>query len=114
MKFLERFWFGCGHCHGGEGCPIIDDGCDPTALEKRELGHGLGLVLTVILVFILPLGTAIIGAMLADQWIPQAGPALAGTVQIGGSVIGFFVGVGLARLVFWTRRRFAPMDGGNE
>jgi divalent metal cation (Fe/Co/Zn/Cd) transporter len=113
MKFLERFWFGCGHCHGGDGCPVMDD-IDPEALERHEYGHGPTLVLAVILVFILPLATAIGGAYLAGHY--SAGPTQSAQPlwQVAGAVAGFFVGVALARLVFWTRRRLSSSDGGVE
>ena len=113
MKFLERFWFGCGHCHGEQSCPLME-GVDPESVGTRDYDHGAALIGAVILVFILPLATAIGGAFLAGNW--WAGPSRAslGLWQTIGAVVGFFIGVGLAKLVFWTRRRSLPADGGVE
>lgn len=111
MRFLERFWFGCGHCHGEGGCPILEEaGLDPA--ETGEVRRGAPLVGTALLVFILPLITAVIGAYLAGRYGTGATAAWLGYWQVAGAVVGFFAGVGLARFVFWTRRRFSSADGG--
>lgn len=113
MRFLERFWLGCGHCHGGDSCPLAKD-IDPEAARKHEYGQGAALVLAVILVFILPLATAIGGAYVVGEVLVGPARAGAGVWQLAGAVAGFFAGVGLARLVFWARRRFASAGGGVE
>ncbi len=111
MKFLERFWFGCGHCHTGNGCPVMDN---PEALERHELTHGGALVGTAVLVFLLPLAAAIGGAFAITRWWSAPTEFLAGLGQAAGAVAGFFVGVGLARLVMWIRQRNCAAAGGVE
>ncbi|MCK4340518.1 MAG: hypothetical protein KAY37_02195 [Phycisphaerae bacterium] len=111
MKFLEKFWLGCAHCHGGHGCPVAEN-VDPETGEYRPTVHGAPLVGIVLMVFIVPPLTAIGGAYLAGKWADPSEAAL-GYWQTGGAVVGFFVGVGLAKLVFWTRRRFSSTDGGS-
>lgn len=113
MKFLERFWFGCGHCHGDGTCPLLDT-TTPLPLAAREFGHGPGLVGAVLLVFILPLAMAIAGAYAAGQWGPGQVVLSLGVRQAAGAVAGFLVGVGVAKFAFWTRRRFASAAGGAE
>jgi hypothetical protein len=111
MKFLERFWFGCGHCHGGDGCPMVDS-VNPETGEPYETVHGPRLIGTVILVFVLPLITAVGGAYLGGIWSADASKYLHSLAEVIGAVGGFLVGVGLAKLVFWTRDRRLPADGG--
>lgn len=113
MKFLERFWLGCGHCHGAQSCPLADK-IDPAAVAAHEYGHGSALAAAVILVFLLPMVAAIVGAYLAGQWLGDGPESLLKTGQVGGAVVGFFVGVGVAKLVFWTRARLASAGGGAE
>lgn len=114
MRFLERFWFGCGHCRGdGHGCPVADS-VDPESGEFRLTVRGPALVGTVILVFLVPPVTAIGGAYLAGHSWTGPSQLWLGLVQLGGAVAGFFVGVGLARLVLWTCRRFSATGGGTE
>ena len=113
MKFLERFWFGCGHCHGGAGCPVAEN-VDPETGELRVTVHGPALVGIVILVFIVPLATAIIGAYLGGLWLSGPTETLLWLWQLAGAIVGFLAGVGLARLVLWSRRRYWPTDGGVE
>jgi hypothetical protein len=111
MRFLERFWSGCGHCHDGRDCPLATDAA-PQTFGTREYDHGPALVGAVLLVFILPLATAIGGAFLAGRWLAGPAPQLLGLWQTGGAIVGFSAGVGLAKLVFWARRRLA--DGGRQ
>lgn len=112
MKFLERFWFGCGHCHTGEGCPINDYVDEHGNLP--ETPHGLRLCAIMLLVFILPLLTAIGGACLADYVIPPLGEPWQDFEQVGGAIVGFFVGVALARGVFWCFPRLIVVQRGVE
>jgi hypothetical protein len=113
MRFLERFWFGCGHCHGEDGCPLME-GVDPESVGTPDTERGPGLIGAVILVFLVPPATAIGGAYLAGRWWAGSSPASLGLWQAAGAVAGFLAGVGLAKLVFWTRRRFSSTDGGVE
>ncbi len=110
MKFLERFWRGCGHCHDGRECPLA------TEFEQRTLGngeydHGSALVGAVLLVFILPLATAIGGAYASGRYLADAEGHSLGWWQAGGAIVGFFAGVGLARLALWARRHRNPGQG---
>jgi hypothetical protein len=109
MGFLERFWLGCGHCHDGRECPLATDAA-PRTFGTGEYRHGLGLVGAVLLAFILPLVTAIGGAFLAGRWLAGPVQQLLGVWQTGGAIVGFVAGVGLAKLVFWVRRRLTDGD----
>lgn len=114
MRFLERFWFGCGRCHDGQGCPLAE-GAGPGAAGRHEYDQGAALVGAVLLVFILPLGCALGGAYLAGRG--YAGPSLTvqGWWQLGGGLGGFAAGVALARVVLRIcRRPRRPADGGLE
>lgn len=87
---------------------------DPESIGTREYDHGPALIGAVILVFILPPLLAIGGAYLAGHWSAAASKTTLGLWQTGGAVVGFFVGVALAKLVFWTRSRFFSAGGGVE
>lgn len=113
MKFLERFWFGCAHCHDGHGCHVGEH-LDPDTGEMITHVHGIPLTVLAVLVFIVPLLTAVSGAYLLDQWELDPSPLPAATTQIAGAVIGFFVGVSLARLVVWVCGRRAASQGDAE
>ena len=111
MRFLERFWLGCGHCRDGQGCPLATD-ADLQSFGTREYDHGLALVGAVLLVFILPLATAIGGVYATGHYLAGPSGRWLGWWQTCGALAGFFAGVGLARLVFWARRRWHSADGG--
>lgn len=111
MKFLERFWFGCGHCHGPEGCPWVEAaGCtSPDAFGAS----GRGLVLCALAVFILPLASAIAGAHLVGRWCVGLADGSIAAGQAAGIVVGFLVGVGVAKVVLlWLRPKGAGAGGG--
>ncbi len=111
MKFLEKFWFGCAHCRDGHGCPVAD-AADPDTGEVALPVRGAALVGVVILVFLVPLALAIVGAYL----LGQAGVtvlAVSRTVgQVVGALVGFFGGVGLSQVVLKIWRPFPAADGG--
>lgn len=111
MKFLERFWFGCRHCHDGQGCPVADH-VDPDTGELRGALRGGKLVAVVVLVFIVPLATAVLGAYLSEAWWANGSRLAPATWQLLGALGGFFAGVGLAKLVLWVGRAYLPSDGG--
>lgn len=113
MKFLERFWFGCEHCHGGQGCPVAEH-VDPETGEIPGTAHGLALIALVLLVFVFPLATAVAGAYAATCWSEAVSQTGRDLWQLGGALAGFFVGVGLARIALWVRRWFSPASGGVE
>lgn len=113
MKFLERFWFGCGHCHDGAGCHVAE-AFERQEFEKGPLRGGPPLVGTVLLVFILPLLTAIGAAYVIDGYLTTPSSVIRGWIEFGGGAAGFFVGVGLARFVLWLCRQMTPASGGAE
>jgi len=113
MNFLERFWLGCGHCHGGEGCPLADT-FDADGRQKHPYGQGPALVAAVVLVFILPIALALVGGLVANRWVQRSTPELRDWLQIGGAIVGFFAGVIIARFIFWVRRRCTPAKEGAE
>ena len=103
MKWLERFWFGCGHCHGTDGCPWVQDGIAPD-----ENAGGARLVLLSMVVFLLPLLTAMVGAYYVGAWQAGAGTVALGWWQALGAVIGFAAGIPIARLLVAVIRRINP------
>jgi|GEM_PF-2093353 len=111
MKFLERFWRGCGHCRDGRECPFATE-LEQQTFGRGEYDRGLALVGAVLLVFILPLMSAIGGAYAGGRCLAAAEGRWLGWWQAGGAIVGFFAGVGLARLVFWTRRRWGSANDG--
>jgi len=113
MKFLERFWFGCGDCHGGHGCPLAES-VNQDRKEGGASAHGPALIGVAVLVFLVPMATAIIGAYVAGRWFAGPAETSLGFWQPAGAFVGFFAGVGLAKLVLWMCRRFLPVDGGVE
>ena len=109
MALLERFWFGCGHCHGASGCPYVDgDGPEAAAATLR----GPMLVLTVLLVFVVPLLTALIGARVVERWVSAWPDSLAIWCQAGGLVAGLAVGVVLARTILARMHRDRCSEAG--
>ncbi len=107
MRFLERFWTGCGHCRGGESCPIAE------AAEQGglPLGGGRRLVLTVFVVFVLPLLSALLVAFAAGEWFAGETASSLARWQTGGLLVGMAAGIGLAKLLIHiaTRKR-APRE----
>ena len=113
MKFLERFWFSCNHCHEGHGCPVAEH-ADPETGKFEMPIQGAPLVGTVFLVFLLPLAVAIVGASLVGRWLVDPSEQSLRLWQPAGALVGFLVGVALAKLVFWTCRRYSRTGGGVE
>ncbi|GEM_PF-1432306 len=98
VKFLERFWFSCGHCQECHCCPVTE-AAENGQLELGPLSKGLPLVVSASAVFLLPLTLAILLAWLfgsGAQLLESVHPALA---QAAGAVVGFLAGVGLAKLI---------------
>jgi len=75
---------------------------DPTA---RRFGHGRGLVGAVLLVFLMPLGTAAGGGYLADALASNSTGALLALWQMLGMLAGLAFGVGVAKLVMFVLNR---------
>ena len=69
-------------------------------------------MLPAVVVFILPLLTAISGAHLAGRWCPGESFGEVGRWQAVGTLIGLLVGAGLAKLLLSVPRR--PRPSGNE
>ena len=122
MKFLERFWYGCGHCHGAEqgdgpaSCPLMQDAqvnrwLDP---EGRRFSQGGALVLAATTVFLLPLATAIGGAFVGGRYLAPASHTPVWAWQAIGMVAGLALGVGLAKLVLWLLRPRESVSGGGD
>jgi hypothetical protein len=113
MKFLERFWFGCGHCHDGRGCPVAEH-ADPNTGEIGFRVPGVSLVGAAVLVFLVPLASAILGAFYAGRLAATEQVGLLGLWQVGGAVVGFLGGVAVAKCVFWVCGKFARPERGVE
>jgi hypothetical protein len=98
---LDRFWHGCGNCHNGEGCGLAAQAVQAgrTSPEAR-----LPLALTATIVFLLPLALGIAGAYLAGRFTTDA-TVTRDLYQGGGLVVGFAVGVVIARLLLWLACR---------
>ena len=101
MRFLERFWTGCGHCRGGESCPIAQ----AAEQEGSPFGNSRRLVPAVLTVFILPLVTAILTAFAAGEWFAADTAASLARWQTGGLLGGLALGVGLAKLLIFVATR---------
>jgi hypothetical protein len=112
LKFLERFWFGCGHCHGPDGCPLFDGTEDPPETGARHAcAEPVGA--RAFVVFIVPLATAIAGAYFGGRWLGPGASGAAGWLQAAGGVAGFAIGVLLAKAcVAWTPGRRDDPAGG--
>ncbi len=95
MRFLEKFWTGCGHCRGGDSCPIIQ----AAEQEGSPYASGHRLVLSVLTVFILPLLSAILVAFAAGRWFAGETASSLARWQVGGLLVGMAAGVGLAKLL---------------
>ncbi len=109
MKWLERFWFGCGHCHGGS-CPLADAASES---EASPAGRGAPLAASCLAVFVLPLALAICGAWALGRCAAEFAlmPQAAG--QALGAVTGLAAGIALAKLMTqWILRRERAVDGG--
>ncbi len=107
VKWLERFWGGCGHCHGAESCPLMQ------AHENApQFGEGASLVGAALTVFILPLALALIGAHLAEIWYAAAADVPAFVCHLVGGSIGLLVGVILAKIIIACVRRSDRTGGG--
>ncbi|MBN2445380.1 MAG: hypothetical protein JXO22_01545 [Phycisphaerae bacterium] len=114
MKFLERFWNGCGHCQGEAECPLLQDAARTYACNPWFTGRTLvGIAVTI---FLVPLAAAIAGAYLA-QWLWSSGtPASDNLWQSLGLLGGLALGVGLAKLLVNLSRvtRHLVTDGDRE
>jgi positive regulator of sigma E activity len=105
VKFLERFWQGCGHCSGEEGCAHLQAAAH--LYDRNPWFRGHRMVLVALIIFILPLLTGILFGWIASSWAADVGvnnpwPAA------GGLLVGLLLGAGLARsliaLTGWSRR----------
>lgn len=94
---LERFWLGCGRCHGGETCPVAQELNAST--PPRDGLAALPVPLTAIAVFLLPLACAIAAGYLAGQLRAAGSQSAATAWQAGGTLAGLAAGIGAARLL---------------
>ena len=109
MTWLERFWFGCGHCHGGEGCPVAR----AESAGGGPAGAGVELAGAAVTVFLLPLMLAIAGAWLAGGRAADGSFAVVAGWQLGGAAAGLVAGVAVAGVLVrrrWGKRRGASGD----
>lgn len=111
---LERFWFGCGHCHGDAAkCPLSDQ-LELAARTPRTGIARLPLALTSMVVFLLPLACGILGAYFFNRWEAVAQAVSSELRQFGGFLIGSAVGIGAAKLTLYALDRLwiYPNRGG--
>ena len=114
MKMLERFWFGCGGCHGdGHSCPYADELAQavqpPTGIGR------LPIALTSLVVFLLPLLCAILVAHFAGKYAAKSGDTVVALSQGGGLVAGLLLGAFAAKLILMGLYKVWPFpDRGNE
>ena len=109
MKFLERFWGGCGHCHGAESCPLVQ-----AHEHSGPFSYGSTMVLAAISVFLLPILTVIVGACLAERYFAGSSFASVSCWQGIGGLVGFFVGVLVAKVIIACLRQTDRSSGGVE
>ncbi|NLE60100.1 MAG: SoxR reducing system RseC family protein [Planctomycetes bacterium] len=102
MNWLERFWTGCGHCKNGQECPLVDakslDGLQGT-------GRGQGLALPAIVVFLLPLATAIVCSHLVARMWAGDDAASRAQWQVVGMAGGLVLGIAAAKIMTTIMRR---------
>ena len=114
MKWLERFWFGCGHCHGVDACPVAR-AAESESARSGPASRGAGLVGAAVVVFLMPLVFAIAGAWLAGGRPAGKSFAVSAGWQRAGAAIGLVVGVVTARWLvhrLWAKRGDALGDAG--
>ncbi len=107
MKWLERFWFGCGHCHGADSCPVA-------RAAESDSARG-GLAGAAVVVFLMPLVFAIVGAWLAGGRPVEGTLAVSSGWQMVGATVGLAAGVVMARWLvqrLWAKRGDALGDAG--
>ena len=114
MKMLERFWVGCGGCHGdGHSCPYADE-----LAEAVQPPTGIGrlpIALSALVVFLLPLLSAILAAHAAGKLVGERGDMIVTLAQGGGLAAGLVLGAGAAKLLLLGLYRIWPFpDRGNE
>lgn len=107
MKWLERFWGGCGHCHGAESCPLLQD-----HKNAPQFGKGSSLVCAAMTVFILPLASAILGAYLAEHWYAVSADVSALICHVVGGAAGLLIGIAFAKIIIACVRRPDRSSGG--
>ena len=89
------------------------DGGDGRAQSAPDAGRpGAALVVPAMVVFLLPLLTAIGGAYVAGHWWAGDSPGSLARWQTAGAVVGGLVGVGMAKLLLVLRRRRVSTSGG--
>lgn len=112
MQWLERFWFGCGHCHGVDSCPVAR-AAESESARTGPAGHGAGLVGAAVVVFLMPLIFAIVGAWLAGGRAAEGSFAVSAGWQMAGAAAGLAAGVVTARWLvqrLWAKRGDALGD----
>jgi len=115
LKMLERFWYGCGHCHGDEAsCPFSEH----MAGVDRDSLTGVGrlpIQITAPIVFLLPLASGIACGYLCEIFWAEGSRISAGIWQTGGLIAGIAIGAGLAKLALaGIYRVWAQPDRGDE
>jgi len=105
LNWLERFWTGCGHCRGGQECPLAGAN-SPVGPD----GTG-GLALRAAVVFLLPLASAIVCSHLA--WRMWAGhePGSSAGWQIAGMAVGIVLGIAVAKVLIRIMRQRQTDEG---
>lgn len=111
MKFLERFWHGCGHCDGEESCPMIRSA--HALYDANPWFRGPRMVLTAVSIFLVPLLAGIVGAYLAQTWWASDAEGSIALWQTVGLLGGVAIGLGLAKLLVIAARltRFVRPSG---
>jgi hypothetical protein len=112
VKWLERFWYGCGNCRGGDSCPLVD-AADQEAAQRLPWSHGWSLVFAASTVFLLPLTMAMVGAWLGGRYGDRLGLTTLGLRQGLGMLVGLSVGVGVAKLLIRLARTRSMPDSGD-
>ena len=114
IKMLERFWFGCGGCHGdGHSCPYADEMAQ-AVLPPTGIGR-LPIALNCLVVFLLPLLCAIIVAHFAGKYAGESGDTVVALAQGGGLAVGLLLGAFAAKLLLLGLYKVWPFpDRGNE
>ncbi len=99
MQTLERFWQGCGHCSGEEGCPTLQ--AARTTYEHNRWFQGGSLVGAAVVIFLLPLTLAVGAGQLCATYLAPAWLTV-GAAQAIGVVVGLLLGACVARLIIYA------------
>lgn len=102
---------GCGHCKGGQECPLLDSARSTEGSGGSDQATRFALPSAV--VFLLPLVTAIGGSFVGGRLWGQGASAASAAGQAAGLAAGLVLGIAAAKglVALLGRRRPGPNGG---